>query len=261
MPFAVLPDDARTALVELLNRGPQPLFATVSGAHLYGFCSPDSDVDLRGAFVAPLKEVLRLRPFEDTRVVLGEVRGLELDWVAHDLSKFVGLMTRRNGYVLEQLTSPLVVHGGPWLDELRELGRGCMVRPLYFHYRGFLASQRKLLAKPTPTVKELLYAYRVALTGIYALRVGVIEANLPTLLREQAAPLDRLAVEALIERKVHGEEKGGISAEEVARHNPALDALDAALTEAHDRSKLPEEVSVWDGLDDYVVRARLALGA
>ncbi len=26
----------------------RPLFVTVSGAHLYGFPSPDSDVDLRG---------------------------------------------------------------------------------------------------------------------------------------------------------------------------------------------------------------------
>ena len=30
-----------------------PLFVTVSGAHLYGFPSPDSDIDLRGALVAP----------------------------------------------------------------------------------------------------------------------------------------------------------------------------------------------------------------
>lgn len=39
--------------------GPSPLFATVSGAHLYGFPSPDSDVDLRGAFVLPVRDVVR----------------------------------------------------------------------------------------------------------------------------------------------------------------------------------------------------------
>src|ERR1043165_189330 len=34
---------------------PYPLlFATISGAHLYGFSSPDSDYDLRGAYVLPL---------------------------------------------------------------------------------------------------------------------------------------------------------------------------------------------------------------
>jgi predicted nucleotidyltransferase len=33
-------------------------FATVSGAHLYGFPSKDSDVDLRGVHVLPVAEVV-----------------------------------------------------------------------------------------------------------------------------------------------------------------------------------------------------------
>jgi len=37
-----------------------PLFVTISGAHLYGFPSPASDVDLRGAYVLPLCAVLGL---------------------------------------------------------------------------------------------------------------------------------------------------------------------------------------------------------
>ncbi len=35
-------------LKPILTQGPPPLFATVSGAHLYGFASADSDVDLWG---------------------------------------------------------------------------------------------------------------------------------------------------------------------------------------------------------------------
>ena len=54
------------ALQPIVHHGPTPLFATVSGAHLYGFASPDSDIDLRGAFVLPLREVLRLREPEET---------------------------------------------------------------------------------------------------------------------------------------------------------------------------------------------------
>ena len=35
---------------------PYPLlFATISGAHLYGFPSPDSDFDLRGVHILPLE--------------------------------------------------------------------------------------------------------------------------------------------------------------------------------------------------------------
>nr|MDQ6926913.1 nucleotidyltransferase domain-containing protein [Candidatus Eremiobacteraeota bacterium] len=38
----------------ILDRQPYPLsFVTVSGAHLYGFPSEDSDFDLRGVHVTP----------------------------------------------------------------------------------------------------------------------------------------------------------------------------------------------------------------
>ena len=35
--------------------------------------------------------------------------GLEVDLVTHDIKKFFGFMLRENGYVMEQLLSPLVV--------------------------------------------------------------------------------------------------------------------------------------------------------
>src|SRR5688572_13227944 len=46
---------------------PYPLlFATISGAHLYGFPSPDSDYDLRGAHVLPLDAVVGLEVRDET---------------------------------------------------------------------------------------------------------------------------------------------------------------------------------------------------
>src|SRR5437867_5497506 len=46
---------------------PYPLlFATISGAHLYGFPSPDSDFDLRGAHVLPLEKVIGLDVRDET---------------------------------------------------------------------------------------------------------------------------------------------------------------------------------------------------
>ena len=46
---------------------PYPLlFATLSGAHLYGFPSPDSDFDLRGAHVLPLEKVVGLDVRDET---------------------------------------------------------------------------------------------------------------------------------------------------------------------------------------------------
>jgi len=53
---------------------PYPLlFAAISGAHLYGFPSPDSDYDLRAAHAWPLDAVVGLEvrneTVEDSRVI------------------------------------------------------------------------------------------------------------------------------------------------------------------------------------------------
>src|SRR3954471_23475662 len=162
---------------------PYPLlFATVSGAHLYGFPSPDSDYDLRGVHVLPPREVLGLNPTRDTMEV-SEVRdGLEIDLVSHDIKKFFTLLLKKNGYVLEQLYSPLIVHTTPEHEELKRIALGCITRHHAHHYFGFAETQWKLFEKEHPRrVKPLLYVYRVLLTGIHLMRTGAVEANLLTL--------------------------------------------------------------------------------
>src|SRR5205809_1636600 len=87
---------------------PYPLlFVTISGAHLYGFPSPDSDYDLRGVHLLPPTDLLGLYAPKDTIESSRDADGLELDLVTHDAGKFFGLLLKKNGYVLEQLYSPL----------------------------------------------------------------------------------------------------------------------------------------------------------
>lgn len=51
-----------------VDEHPYPLlFATISGGHLYGFPSPDSDYDLRGVHLLPLEEVVGLKIGCETR--------------------------------------------------------------------------------------------------------------------------------------------------------------------------------------------------
>ena len=245
------------SLCPILASGPTPLFATVSGAHLYGFASADSDVDIRGAFVRSLDSVLGLGPHKDTWEVADTRDGLEVDWVAHDVLKFVTMMTKRNGYVLEQLYSPLVVMGGEWLDELRELGKASVIRPLYYHYRGFYHNQHKLIVAGQYTAKAMLYAYRVLLSGIHVLESAQIEAHLPTLLHSH--PRD--GVGELLELKRHGNEKGLLGERELNLHLAALAELEKDLDMAFQKSSLPETVENYEALSDYVVRVRKSLGA
>ena len=156
-------------LQKQVDQHPYPLvFATISGAHLYGFPSADSDYDLRGVHLLPLAEVVGLQVGHETVEKSGVYDGLEVDLVTHDARKFFALLLRKNGYVLEQLLSPLVVHSTPEHEELKALSQGCITRHHAHHYLGFAATQWKLFEKDhPPKVKPLLYVYRVLLTGIH----------------------------------------------------------------------------------------------
>src|SRR4051794_9616688 len=102
--------DAETRLRDVVPESPYPLiFATISGAHLYGFASADSDYDLRGAHILPVSQVVGLYPGRETIESSTTRDGMEVDLVTHDVRKFFGMFLRKNGYVLEQLYSPLVV--------------------------------------------------------------------------------------------------------------------------------------------------------
>jgi predicted nucleotidyltransferase len=88
--------DAR--LQATLAEQPYPLlFATLSGAHLYGFASPDSDFDVRGVHVLPLREVVRLDAGRETVERTSVREGLEIDLVTHEVRKFFLLLLKKNG--------------------------------------------------------------------------------------------------------------------------------------------------------------------
>lgn len=251
----MIPVDKMLRLKEEAARHPYPLlFATVSGAHLYGFPSPDSDFDLRGVHLLPLEDVVGLREPEETVQTSSMRGGMELDLVTHDAKKFFGLMLKKNGYVLEQLYSPLVVVGGPDLEELREIGRGCITRHHSHHYFGFAANQRKRFQwEDPPTVKAVLYLYRVLLTGIHLMRTGVVEADLPTLNEEAKLPY----IADLIARKRAGAEKGLLEQREVEFHCDEYQRVVDLLEIAAQESTLPEHPSAGPALNDYLVRLRL----
>lgn len=250
-----------TAIAPLLLRitaaQPYPLlFATISGAHLYGFPSPDSDFDLRGAHVLPLPKVLGLEVRDETVEDSRVIEGLEMDIVSHDVKKFFGLLLKKNGYVLEQLYSPLIVHATPEHDELKEIAKGCITQHHSHHYFGFSETQWELFAKESPRrVKPLLYVYRVLLTGIWLMRTGEVEANLVTLNETFRLPY----LPDLIARKLGGPEQGTLDDDDLAFHQGEYERLRIELQAAHDASKLREvpEESTRTALNDLLVRARL----
>jgi len=243
-------------LLKQVNDHPYPLlFTTISGAHLYGFPSPDSDFDLRGVHLLPLEEVVGLTTGPETVEKSGIHDGLEIDLVTHDAKKFFGLMLKKNGYVMEQVLSPLIVHTTPEHDELKAIVPDCLTRHHAHHYLGFASTQWKLFHKETPPrVKPLLYVYRVLLTGIHLMRTGQIEANLVSL--NETFKLSYLP--ELIERKTTGAEKGTLEQADLSFHEREYNRLVAELEAAFEQCKLPDQPSGVAALHDLLVRLRLA---
>ncbi|MGD3107499.1 nucleotidyltransferase domain-containing protein [Streptomyces sp. YGL11-2] len=229
------------------------VFATVSGAHLYGFPSRDSDVDLRGAHLLPVADLVGLREPEETRTRMGDRGGVEMDLVSHDLRKFARLLLRPNGYVLEQLLSPLVVHTTPVHEELVALAPELLTAHHAHHYRGFAGTQWRLFEK-TGELKPLLYTLRVLLTGIHLMDGGRLEPHLPTLLGELAAPA---YVPELIAAKEAAEHGPAGAVVDPARLRTDIAALHARLDAAQAATALPDAPGARDALHDLVVRARL----
>ncbi|MEV5613158.1 nucleotidyltransferase domain-containing protein [Streptomyces sp. NPDC052225] len=250
---------AAVDLAAIIAAEPDPLlFATVSGAHLYGFPSRDSDIDLRGVHLLPVEALVGLREPEETRSRMwladGDEEDVEMDLVTHDLRKFVRLMLRRNGYVLEQLLSPLVEHTTPAHAELIALAPGVVTRHHAHHYRGFAGTQWRLYEK-TRELKPLLYTFRALLTGIHLMRSGEVQAHLPTLIGELGGVAPRYLPE-LIAAKAVAEHAG--AEVDFGRVAGDVEGLHGVLDAAQAGSGLAEEASAYDALDDFVVRVRLA---
>ena len=241
-------------LSDVIESQPYPLmFTTISGAHLYGFPSADSDYDLRGVHVLPLRKVIGLYPVRET-IELSEVEaGLEVDLVTHDIKKFFTLLLKKNGYVLEQLYSPLIIKTTPEHRKLKEIAVNCITRHHYHHYRGFAKNQWDLFTKEnTYKVKPLLYIYRVLLTGIYLMNTGKIEANLVEL--NQEFKLSHIA--ELIDRKKAESEKTVLKEINLEFHHQEYQRLQSNLEDAFNGSHLPENPSAKPELNSLLVEIR-----
>lgn len=232
---------------------PYPLvFATVSGAHLYGFESEDSDLDVRGVHVLPVREVTGLDHGPETVQHMGFRDGVELDLVTHDLLKFCRLLLRPNGYVAEQLLSPIVLLTSAVHRELIELAPRCLTFCHSHHYLGFAATQWRLFER-TGELKPALYTLRTLLTGIHLMRSGEVVADLRRLWEGHDLPY----VPALIAAKSAAEhgKLGDIVA--VTRLSADVERLRASLEQAAGESRLPEKPSAHAEIHDLIVRVRL----
>jgi len=229
------------------------LVVSLSGAHAYGFPSPNSDLDLKAIHVAPTERLLGLSP---PRVGapdrLETIDGVEVDYSSNEIQQVLVGILQGNGNFAERMLSRFVLRSSPEHSAVRDLVRRSLSRRLHRHYRGFGMGQLHEWEKDGfRSAKRLLYVLRTTLTGTHALLTGEIETDVTLLLDAHGFGEAR----ELVAAKRRGE-RTELSPEVAERWKKrvtgAFDTLDAALT----RSVLPEEPPNVAEVDAWLVALR-----
>lgn len=211
------------------------LVVYLSGAHAYGFPSPDSDLDLKCVHVAPTRELVGLTPVAETAEHLEIVDGVELDYGSNELAPVLRGCIKGNGNFLERILGDLVLGAdAALLAEARTIVKPLLSRRVARHYGGFAMSQLRAFDEK-PTAKRALYVLRTAATGRHLLACGDVVTDVARL--SDFVPVE---IGELLEIKRRAERQE-LDTEQVAPWRARLVAAIAAIDNAVATSILPSE--------------------
>jgi len=219
----------------------------LSGAHAYGFPSPDSDLDLKCVHVEPTRELVGLESITEALDRVETIEGVELDYGSNELAQVLRGAIKGNGNFLERLFGAAALGGDPeLLAEARAVVRPVFSRQIARHYAGFAVSQRNVFEQ-RPTAKRALYVLRTAATGRAVLARGEVITDV-----NQLAEFVPPEIHELIELKRIGERQP-LSASQVHAWRERLLAAIHAVSVAAETSPLPvdpppaavEAVNAW----------------
>jgi hypothetical protein len=153
----------------------------VVGSHAYGLNHADSDVDLRGIFVAPTKDILGLQSVIET------IDQTNPDICKHEVHKFMRLALAGNPNIMEMLYLDNYVKLDEYGKKLIEI-RQCFLSDRVRHsYGGYAISQMKRLVNRGDgsfssdtrkrTAKHARHCFRLIQQGNDLLTTGVLKVK------------------------------------------------------------------------------------
>lgn len=230
------------------------LVVALSGAHAYGFPSPDSDLDLKAVHIDATELLLGLRRGQASPSRMEIIEGVEIDYTSNEIHPVLVGVLQGNGNYIERILGPIVLLAADELAGLQPLVKGALSRRIYRHYLGFATSQlRAWEAGGRASVKKLLYVLRTALTGVHALRTGEIVTDVTELLDEHGFG----AARELVEAKRAGEQ-AALAPEAAERWAAEIPRAFDVLAAARDSSPLPEAPPNEEELNAWLIATRKA---
>jgi len=255
----------RQAINGLKERNVKPVYIAISGSHLYGFPSADSDIDIRCCHIVDTKSFFHLSRPSDIIQWKGEIDGKEIEFESQEIQKTIGLAMGNNSNILEHIFSKNLLTSEPAeFLRMKELAQQSISKIIYNPYHGLAEyNYRKFIESMNPTyrdklVKKYLYVIRAYLVGTHALYTGVVHPNIRFFLKGDWCRIskdDSNLIYELIEKKEDAEYQ--VTAIDHKRCREVVARLKARMEIALLESKLPDKPTNDGAWDDFIYNVRL----
>lgn len=217
---------------------------TISGAHLYGFESKDSDIDYRGSYLMDTNELLGTGTPKD---YIEHMEG-DLDVVLFEMKKEITLLQNGNCNVLEHLFAKQLWTQDEYFGLKKIVELNLNLSGIYRSYREMAwCNYKKFCLKGMHTVKKFLYVFRGILAGIYALENRKIEPNIQVLLDQNKDSYFYNDIQALIDLKKAGKEKDFLPDSMLPKYHKLVETMITTIDEIYEQVRPSEKLK--DELD------------
>ena len=216
------------------SRGGNLLNAYISGSHLYGWESKDSDVDIRGCFILRKENFLGLdNPLEVIEIKTEDNK----DIVLFEIKKLIKLALQGNCNILEEINSPQFYKNADFVKLKQLINNAFGKKGIYNSYRGMAEfNYKRFILRGRNTIKKYLYVFRGLMAGIYCLQTGLIKPNIEELNKHFKIK----EVTKLLEIKRKGLENEPLKDLEEGVLDNKIKELFDKIDEAYLKCKIPE---------------------
>lgn len=219
---------------EVSRKNGKLLNAYISGSHLYGWESKDSDIDIRGCFILRGDEFLGL---ENPKEVINLKVNSNIDIVLFEVKKLIKLALQGNCNILEEINAPQIYKTADFVKLKQLINNAFGKKGVYNSYRGMAEfNYKKFISQGRNTIKKYLYVFRGLMAGVYCLQTGIIKPNIEELNKYFKIK----EVKKLLEIKKKGKEDEPLRDLEQGNLDRLIKKLFDKIDEVYVKSKIPE---------------------